>query len=347
MTPRRFSPLLLDWYTRLGRDLPWRHDPPDPYRVWISEIMLQQTTVATVANRFTAFLDRFPNLNALAEASQPDLLEAWAGLGYYARARNLHHAAQVVMTDHQGRLPEDVAALRRLPGIGHYTAAAIAAIAFNIPAPAIDSNVKRVFARIQRIRKPIADNEPALLNFWRLSEQDHAPRDHLQAWMDFGELLCTPRSPQCTACPLAKDCKGRDIADTLPVKPAKKPRQQLYTYGYWLEDGQGNVWLRRRPSKGLLGGMLEVPTAPWQPRQPAPDVNMPQTVWQDSGLSIAHRFTHIDLTVWLLTGRASLDLTPFGHDSTWYPLDQIPQLGLPTLYLKIARQQPLANRSWK
>ena len=298
--------------------------------------MLQQTTFATVTNRFARFLEAFPNLARLAQASQAEVLEHWAGLGYYARARNLHSCAQVLMEEHHGMFPKDIATLRTLPGIGDYTAAAIAAIAFDQSGHAIDSNIKRVFARFTRYQKPVTERTPELLEFFDHSQHGHSARHHVQAWMDFGELLCRAKNPNCTYCPLQEDCLGRDIAETLPIKVAKKPRRQLQAFAYWLTNTDGTcVWLRRRPQQGLLAGMLEIPTSDWQEDARQHPHLLPSVHWQETGQMIQHRFTHIDLRVDILTGTSDQPLDSFGLESDWYSVDDLSRLGLATLMKKI------------
>ena len=299
--------------------------------------MLQQTTFSTVQNRFSAFIAVFPTITALAKASQTEVLRHWAGLGYYARARNLHYCAQVIVDKHHGVLPQSIPELRALPGIGAYTAAAIAAIAYDVTSVATDSNVKRIYARLVRNLLPIQDNNPDLHTFFLASQHGHSPREHLQAWLDFGEILCRSRHPKCADCPVQKLCLGRDIAVQLPIKPTKKPRRQLYAYAYWLENADGAVWLRRRPPRGLLAGMLEVPTSHWQENAPSHTEGIPQLRWQATNQQIQHRFTHIDLTVHILRARGfnDTDLAQYSSESAWYRLNSHAELGLPTLMKKI------------
>lgn len=327
---------LLEWYSCQNRTLPWREENPDPYRVWIAEIMLQQTTFATVSNRFYDFMAVFPNLESLAMASQAEVLQHWAGLGYYARARNLHRCAQTLVAKRGGKFPKDIATLRTLPGIGDYTAAAIAAIAFDVSGHAIDSNIKRIFARFTRYQKPVTERTPELLEFFAASELGHSPRHHLQAWMDFGETLCRARNPDCDHCPLQTACQGRDIAETLPIKVPKKPRRQLHAYGYWLLNDQSDaLWLRRRPQQGLLAGMLEIPTSEWLENSAKHLPHLPVQDWRDTGKAIQHRFTHIDLSVHILSATTKQNLDSFGTESHWYPLVDLPQFGFASLMKKI------------
>ena len=332
----QFSTKLLEWYHQQCRQLPWRMESPDPYRVWLAEIMLQQTTFATVQNRFDDFMRRFPNLASLARASQAEVLQHWAGLGYYARARNLHRCAQVVVTEYHGAFPTEIQTLRKLPGIGDYTAAAIAAIAFDQPGYAIDSNIKRIFARYRRYQKPVTERTPELRAFFADSQRGHSPRHHLQAWMDFGETLCRAKNPHCRLCPVRDGCLGQDVAETLPIKPAKKPRKQLQGFAYWLVNPDCTaIWLRRRPQTGLLAGMLEIPSSDWHDVSPQHPENLPAVQWQETGNTILHRFTHIDLTLQVVSGTTEQELGSFGLESQWYPLAELPRLGLASLMKKI------------
>ncbi len=331
-----FSTKLLKWHHVQNRLLPWREATPDPYKVWLAEIMLQQTTFATVTNRFKAFLEWFPDVESLASASQAEVLQHWAGLGYYARARNLHRCAQIIVCKYHGIFPNDIPALRTLPGIGDYTAAAIAAIAFDQSGYAIDSNIKRIFARFTRYEKPVTERTPELLDFFDHSQRGHSPRHHLEAWLDFGETLCRARNPDCPNCPVREHCLGHDIAETLPIKTAKKPRRQLHAYGYWLTNADGMcVWLRRRPQKGLLAGMLEIPTSDWQEKPAQHPHLLPAVAWRKTGQTIQHRFTHLDLNVDIVSGTTEQCLDSFGLESGWYPVADIPRLGLASLMKKI------------
>lgn len=307
---------LLAWYDRHRRTLPWRAGPGearDPYRVWLSEVMLQQTTVAAVTPRFGAFLARFPDVAALADASWDDVAKAWAGLGYYARARNLHAAAKAVAA--QGGFPRDEATLRSLPGIGGYTAAAIAAIAFDIPAMPVDGNVERVMARLHAVRDPRPGAKHVLAAHARkLGEAAAArarPGDFAQALFDLGATVCTPRGPTCALCPLIRRCAAQaaGIAERLPAKAAKRSVPQRYGAVFWLEDDRGHVLLRRRPPEGLLGGMMELPGTPW--REAAWDVDealahAPAPVaWAGAGL-VRHVFTHFALDLSVHVGRIAI-----------------------------------------
>ena len=262
--PRPDPAALLAWYDRHRRELPWRAPSgqrPDPYRVWLSEIMLQQTTVATVGPYFDRFVARFPSVYALAAAALDDVLHSWQGLGYYARARHLHASARAIVERHAGEFPREAQELRRLPGIGDYTAAAIAAIAFDRPLAAVDSNAERVVARLFAERTPLPAVKPRLRELAAALVPRERAGDFAQALMDLGATLCTPRRPRCVLCPWRAACAGlaQGIAEDLPVSAAKPERPLRYGVAFWLRRGDGAVLLRRRPDKGLLGGMTELP----------------------------------------------------------------------------------------
>lgn len=285
--------------------MPWRARPgeqPDPYRVWLSEIMLQQTTVAAVGPYFNRFLARFPTVDALAAANDADVMEAWAGLGYYARARNLHACAKAVAA--RGAFPSDLDGLRALPGIGTYTAAAVASIAFSVPVVPVDGNVERVAARVFAITDPLPGaKRQVAAAAERLGADPDAqarPPDFTQALFDLGATICTPRAPACVLCPWHDGCRAR-AAGTAPDLPRKAPRaERPLRHGaqFWLQDTAGQVLLRRRPPTGLLGGMLELPGAPWRP-EPWPErdalQHAPQPAeWRLCGTA-EHGFTHFQL----------------------------------------------------
>lgn len=285
--------------------MPWRALPgetPDPYRVWLSEIMLQQTTVAVVIPYFERFLARFPTVQALADADEAEVMAAWAGLGYYARARNLHACARRVRD--RGGFPRDLDGLRALPGIGAYTAAAVASIAFGVPAVPVDGNVERVASRVFAVTDPLPGARPAVAAAAaRLGEQAAArarPADFTQALFDLGATLCTPGTPACALCPWFEPCEARrrGIAPELPRKAPKAARPSRFGAHFWLMDAAGRVLLRRRPPKGLLGGMLELPGTPWRAepwgREEALAHAPMAAEWHLTGHA-EHGFTHFEL----------------------------------------------------
>jgi A/G-specific adenine glycosylase len=263
------SALLLAWYDRERRRLPWRALPgerPDPYRIWLSEIMLQQTSVMTVAPYFDRFVARWPDISALAAASLDEVLQLWQGLGYYARARNLHACARLVVARHGGAFPDDPAALRALPGIGAYTAAAIAAIAFERRVAAVDGNVERVVARLHAVAVPLPRAKPRLKALAAALVPPTRAGDFAQAMMDLGATLCTPRRPRCALCPWRSGCAAHASGrvDEFPIAAAKPERPQRFGVAFWLTRSDGEVLLRRRPERGLLGGMVEIPSTDWR-----------------------------------------------------------------------------------
>ncbi|WP_458094022.1 A/G-specific adenine glycosylase [Roseomonas sp. WA12] len=323
---------LLAWYDRHRRTLPWRIDTrlgaaaarPDPYRIWLSEVMLQQTTVAAVGPRYAQFLARFPDVQALADAPWEDVAAEWAGLGYYARARNLHAAAKAIAA--RGGFPDTEAGLRDLPGIGAYTAAAVAAIAFGRPTVPVDGNVERVVARLLAIQAPLPGARrligPAAARFMEQDEPRVRPSDFVQALFDLGATICTPRRPACGICPWRGDCAAQrlGIQDTLPVKAPKLARGLKHGLHFLARDPAGRLLLRHRPPKGLLGGMLEIPGAPWREEswsleQALPHAPLPSLNWQLRPGIARHGFTHMDLD--MLLAEAAAPEMPAPPGATW------------------------------
>jgi A/G-specific adenine glycosylase len=332
------APALLSWYRSHARELPWRIPPgsaerPDPYRVWLSEIMLQQTTVAAVRPYFAAFTSRWPTLADLAAADPADVLAAWAGLGYYSRARNLIACARQVAGDHGGCFPASEAGLRALPGVGAYTAAAIAAIAFGeTGAVPVDANIERVVARLFAIETPLpAARQEIAAAARRIWPATHGG-DMAQSLMDLGATICTARAPACLACPLAGHCDGaaQGIAARLPVKAAKRARTIRHGRALWIERLSGNgrqVWLVRRPAKGMLGGMRALPGGPWEDAMPVAAPN--------SSLAgeVKHVFTHFELQ---LAVDVAHDPVLAVGEGEWWPVETLDAAGLPTLYRRAA-----------
>lgn len=326
-----FSTRILGWYDRSARVLPWRIAPnsggvPDPYRIWLAEVMLQQTTVAAVAGYFARFIERWPTVADLAAADDADVMAAWAGLGYYARARNLLACARAVVRDHGGVFPDTEVGLRALPGVGDYTAAAVAAIAFGRAAVVVDANIERVIARHRLIETPLPTAKREIRAALAPLVPGARPGDFAQALMDLGATICTPRAPACAICPAMADCRarGRPDIERLPAKPPKKAKPHRHGLAHWIER-DGAVWLVRRPAKGMLGGMRALPGGEWTDSPPS-----------ESGVvSVDHGFTHFDLTLTLVRR----DLLPEARDAAaeglWWPIAELDAAGLPTLYRKL------------
>ncbi len=337
---------LLAWYDAGGRALPWRIRPEDraagvaadPYRVWLSEIMLQQTTVAAATPYFHKFLDRFPTVHALAAAPLEAVLEAWAGLGYYARARNLHACAQAVAAA-GGQFPDTEDGLRALPGVGAYTAAAVAAVCFDRPTNVVDGNVERVMARVHAVEAPLPGAKPLLRDLAAPLADPERPGDYAQALMDLGATVCTPRTPRCGDCPWTEACAAhaQGAEATYPRKTPKKPKPARHGAAFVLVRG-GAVWLRRRPTEGLLGAMAEPPGAPWretpwtleEARAHAPCA----TPWREAG-AVRHVFSHFALTLPVWRGAAPADFD--GAGGWWAATDRLEEAGLPSVMVKAVR----------
>lgn len=312
---------LLAWYDRHQRRLPWRAPPgerQDPYRVFLSEIMLQQTTVVTVAPYYAAFLRRWPDVHALAGAPLEEVLSAWAGLGYYARARNLHACAKAVAERHGGQFPADEAALLALPGIGPYTAAAIAAIAFERRAAPVDGNWERVVARLFAVADPLpkARRKLRALALTLLPQARHG--DFAQAMMDLGATICTPRKPACALCPWQSPCVARaeGAPERYPVKAAKAARPTRQGVAFLAVRADGAVLVRSRSPKGLLGGMSEVPSTPWETdRSALPSAHAPfKASWTALNVTVTHVFSHFALELQLWRAEVPADApAPAGH----------------------------------
>lgn len=333
---------LLIWYDRHRRALPWRALPgerADPYRVWLSEIMLQQTTVQAVKPYFAAFLARFPTVAALAVAPSEAVMSAWAGLGYYSRARNLHACAKAVMVEHGGRFPDSEAGLRILPGIGPYTAAAVAAIAFGRRAAAVDGNVERVMSRLFELDAPMPAGRPAVAAKTLALVPNDRPGDFAQALMDLGATICTPRKPACALCPWQSPCLARKAGtqETYPHKLAKKEVILRRGTAFVVLRDDNALLLRTRPPKGLLGGMAEVPTSAWSAvhdlaggMADAPVV----ASWLTANAPVRHVFTHFPLELTVLVTRLAGDAeAPAGTRFT--PLDMLADEPLSSLMQKV------------
>lgn len=357
---RRLSRRLLAWYDRNRRDLPWRARPGetrDPYRVWVSEIMLQQTTVAAVIPYFERFMARFPRVRDLAAADCDDVLKLWAGLGYYARARNLHACARAVVERHRGRFPDIVADLRALPGVGDYTAAAIAAIAFDRSVVAVDGNVERVVTRLFAITELLPRGKPTV----RRAADSIAPArragDFAQALMDLGATVCAPKRPDCPRCPWRADCAAfaRGDPEAFPVKAAKRQGRLRRGAAFVALRADGAVLLRTRPARGLLGGMSEVPTTAWthdfneqdasaaapllfasRPTQPARSAARGGNaiVWRRVTGAVTHVFTHFPLELVVYCARAP-QTTAAPEGARWVARADLAGEALPTVMRKV------------
>lgn len=333
---RKIAGDLLAHYDVHARRLPWRALPGDnavdPYAVWLSEVMLQQTTVAAVIPYHAKFLARWPTVEALAAAADTDLMAAWAGLGYYARARNLLACARAVVRDYDGRFPDTEEGLRALPGLGVYTAAAVAAIAFGRRAVVVDANVERVVARLFAIDTPLPAARPTIRAAADRITPDVRAGDFAQAMMDLGATICTARNPACGTCPLREHCAAVLTADParFPVKAAKKAKPHRVGHGWWMER-DGHVWLIRRPDKGLLGGMRALPSSDWSE---APDPTPPLPAdWMTCAAPVIHVFTHFSLA--LMLHHAHVEAVPPG-EGEWWPVENIADAGLPTLFARSA-----------
>ncbi|MDF1726874.1 MAG: A/G-specific adenine glycosylase [Sulfitobacter sp.] len=310
---------LLTWYDRHAREMPWRVGPaaraagtrPDPYRIWLSEIMLQQTTVATVRAYFKRFVARWPRVHDLAAAEDADVMGEWAGLGYYARARNLLKCARVVVSEHGGQFPDDHAALLKLPGVGPYTAAAVGAIAFDLPLTVLDGNVERVMARLHDVHTPLPTAKPELMALADTLTPPERPGDYAQAVMDLGATICTPRSPACGICPWRAPCIARQqgTAPDLPKKAPKKAKPVRHGTIYLARRADGAWLLERRPEKGLLGGMLGWPGSDWTDASaPRPPGTPPVAAdWKPLTGEVRHTFTHFHLALDVLRADVPLD----------------------------------------
>lgn len=342
-SPARLRRRLLSWYDRHRRALPWRAPPggtADPYRVWLSEIMLAQTTVATVTPYFRDFVARWPTMGDLANADLDQVLHAWQGLGYYARARNLHKCAQAVVRDFGGRLPDSERELRALPGIGAYTAAAIAAIAYGLKASPVDANVARVVARLYGVRDPLPGARPRLEALAASLTPAKRAGDFAQAMMDLGATICLARRPQCTLCPWREACAARRSGEpgSYPLKVPGKAKPTRRGVAFWVVRGDGAVFLRRRAETGLLGGMMEIPSTDWReaawPLREARRLAPCAGPWRRLPGVVRHTFTHFHLELTVVAARAQGG--PEGG-GVWCAVERLSDHALPTVMKKVAR----------
>ena len=341
MEPTVITQALLAWYDRHRRDLPWRAKPgqtADPYGVWLSEIMLQQTVVKTVIPYFLAFLKRWPTVRDLAAAELDDVLRAWAGLGYYARARNLHACARAVAALPGGSFPSTEAALLRLPGIGPYTAAAIAAIAFDRATMPVDGNIERVVARLFAVEDPMPRAKRRIAELSRSLTPKRRAGDFAQGMMDLGATVCTPAKPRCILCPLAEPCRARarGIAEDLPARTPKPERPIRHGIVYFATRADGSVLLRKRPERGLLGGMTELPTTDWRGEAYPVDQMMAlapaPAAWRRLPGLVKHTFTHFHLE---LTVAAARIAEPQLVSGSWIAIERLGEEALPSVMRKV------------
>jgi A/G-specific adenine glycosylase len=343
---------LLAWYDRHRRHLPWRAAPgeaSDPYRIWLSEVMLQQTTVVVAIPYYQRFVSRFPTIEALAAASLDDVLAAWAGLGYYARARNLHACARILAA--AGGVPCEPETLRRLPGIGPYTATSIAAIAFGRPGVPVDGNVERVIARLLAIEEPLPGAKPAIRAAASKLGSDPAavarPSDFAQALFDLGATICTPTSPACGLCPWIAGCAGRraGIEAELPRRGERRARPMRYGVHFWLTDAAGHVLLRRRPESGLLGGMLELPGTEWRAELWGAEALAFAPIradWRHVG-EVRHGFTHFGLRIEVYAA----SVPRIDGSGMERPITALEQEALPSVMRKCVRMCIGASPVWE
>jgi A/G-specific adenine glycosylase len=343
--PKTPEPVLTDsliaWYRGHHRDLPWRAAPghtADPYRVWLSEIMLQQTTVKAVIPYFFKFLELWPSVTSLAKAPVEHILDAWAGLGYYARARNLHKCAQVITDQHGGRFPDTYDGLLTLPGIGPYTAGAITTIAFQKVAPVMDGNIERVVGRLYAIDAPLPNGKPLYAEKVAalFHNQLNAPGDLAQAMMDLGATICTPTSPNCMICPVSAHCTARaqGTQESYPKKAPKGVLPEKHGYVYWISNDKGEILTERRGETGMLARMRGLPTSDWVDRQ---ETLRPLQGLQanDTGHEVRHVFTHFGLTLTIMAG--SIHSLEIPANMQFVAPDRDWQDSLPTLFRKVAK----------
>jgi len=334
-----FATALLAWYDTHQRVLPWRTASPDPYKVWLSETMLQQTTVATVKGYFEKFTTTWKTVKELADAPLDDVLHAWQGLGYYARARNLHKTAKMVTEQYGGVFPDTEQELRKLAGIGAYTAAAIASIAFNQRAVVVDSNVERIIARVFAVEKPVS---LAKKHIWELTDgitPQQRAGDFAQSMMDLGSLICTARAPKCLMCPVSSLCSafGQQAVEQYPVKPVKQTRPTRYGVVLWVENSKKEVWIRKRPPTGLLGGLMEIPSTDWlaTPIESNAALGLlPSSVMTEIlNKPVTHTFTHFHLVLTIV--KATVAGVPPLESGEWLAVEVLPQKAWSTLMKKV------------
>ncbi len=338
----KFRKAILNWYDKHQRTLPWRalsNQTPNPYHVWLSEIMLQQTTVPTVGPYFEKFLNKWPTIHDLANAHQDEVTHEWAGLGYYARARNLHKCAITVSNELGGEFPQEQVELEKLSGIGGYTSAAIRAIAFNKPANVVDGNIERIMSRIFAITEPMPDSKKDLHNMAGLLADDRKdrPGDYAQALMDIGSSICIPKNPRCALCPVTDFCEAKKlgIAGELPKKKPKKVKPEKMGHVYWLTNDKQEVAFVRRDEKEMLGGMLGLPTSEWV--LTSDEAIIPLTHAQDSKQHISHSFTHFNLRLDIYIAHAQEGIIKALDNVKWVSRSELSEIGIPTLFKKVVK----------
>ena len=329
---------LLNWYDKHLRSFPWRAAPghqPNPYYVWLSEIMLQQTTTMTVRDYFLKFITKWPTIQDLGKADLDDILVMWQGLGYYARARNLYKCAQVICQK-GGGFPNSYDALSELPGVGPYTAAAIAAIAFDQPVGPVDGNIIRVLSRVYAINTPMPSGKAIIQTHIDKLVPKNRPGDFAQALMDLGATVCTPKKPNCTECPWSSDCKAflRGVAENFPVKDPKRTKPTKHAYAFVIRNQKGQIYLRKRPEKGLLANMMEVPSSDsieseTTLKEVLPSLPLSTTSHAEEAHQVKHTFTHFHLKLKVVQAISSEE------SPNWHDQDKLSELALPTLMKKV------------
>ena len=331
-----FQEKILAWYDAHKRALPWRLEEPNPYYTWVSEIMLQQTTVPTVIPYFQRFLIKWPSVFDLAAASLDDVLHLWQGLGYYSRARNLHRCAQTLVQEYDGIFPNTEQDLKKLPGIGEYTAAAICAIALDQPAAVVDGNIERILSRLFLVETPLPQSKTLLKKHAQKLTPQRRPGDYAQALMDLGSKICTPTNPRCIECPAVSFCKAtHKNPEIYPKKQPKKEKPRKEAFVFWIENERGEILLEKRPEKGLLGGLMGFPSSPWEEIELTKEKlsHAPLTaLWKKSDRSVTHTFTHFHLTLTLMKGRVQ-NVT----DGLWVNTKNFGDYALPTLMKKVVK----------
>lgn len=329
------SDLILSWYDKEARSFPWRTHAPHPYHIWLSEVMLQQTTTTTVEPYFNKFIQKWPAIDSLSQSSLDDVLHAWQGLGYYSRARNLHACAKEIMQNYDGSLPKEEKDLLKLPGIGPYTAAAIAAIAYDQPTAPVDGNIARIFSRLYKLEDPKETKsklEPVV--------PKRRNGDFVQALMDIGATLCTPKNPKCEKCPLSSHCLAykEGLQNEYPRKKATSAKPVKHGVFFWIENKRGQILIRKRPAKGLLASMMEIPSTPWlekpfslkEARKHMP-VHTPSVLQKDI---IEHSFTHFHLIMKMTSSKIQEDNLP----GLWIHKDEFDRYAFPTLMQKAIKK---------